>query len=424
MSSQHSRPELSRPAVRAAGLLLVVALLALAGCSWTSDAGGGPERSASAARTAGSAGVTSTAPSAPAPRRWIVALGDSYVSGEGARWAANTSGRPGPVDALGPHAYRPRGWTRSTGCDRARTTVVTRVFEGLRGENLACSGATTSSRWEGGVFTPGLDTYADGKGHIGQLTALRRFATHHHVAAVVVSIGGNDFGFGSIIGRCTAAFLETVTNRRPSPCRTDPSLLARFAPAHAATVRRHVTAALVGVRRALRLAGRGPSAYSVVVEGYPSPLAPGPRLRYREDLLHRLVLGGCPLFDVDATWAERVVLPTINAALRRAVRRSGLANVAWLDLSRAFEGHRLCEKGSAQLQETGLESWRSPGARGRLEWVNMLYIKSRPWRGQESLHPNYWGVLAERRCLRSALAGPGGAARSGSCRDGRFSPTP
>jgi hypothetical protein len=406
------------------GLLLVAALLALAGCSWSSDAGTGPESPASAARTAGSAGATSATPSAPAPRRWIVALGDSYVSGEGARWAANTSGRPGPVDALGPHAYRPRGSTSPTGCDRARTTVVTGVSDGLRGANLACSGATTSSRWDGGGFTPGLDTYSDGKGHVGQLTALRRFATHHRVAAVVVSIGGNDFGFGSLIGRCTAAFVETVTNRRPSPCRTDPALSASFAPSHVASVTRHVAVALAGVRRALRLAGRGPSTYSVVMEGYPSPLAQGPRIRYREDLLHRLVLGGCPLFDVDATWADRVVLPTINAALHRAVERSGLAKVSWLDLSRAFEGHRLCERGSAQLQETDLGSWRSPGARARLEWVNMLYIKSRPWRGRESLHPNYWGVLAERRCLRSALAGPGGAARSGSCRDGRFSPTP
>jgi hypothetical protein len=423
MTERHSRPERRRPAVRAAGLLLTVGLLPLAGCSWTSDAGAGPG-SPSAARTDDSAGAATAAPGAPAPQRWVVALGDSYVSGEGARWAANTSGPAGPVDALGPHAYRPRGSTGPSGCDRARTTVVTRVSEGLRGANLACAGATTSSRWDGGVFTPGLDTYSDGKGHVGQLTALRRFATHHRVADVVVSIGGNDFGFGSILGRCTAAFLETVTNKRPSPCRADPALLASFTPAHVASVTRHVGAALAGVRRALRLAGRMPSTYAVIMEGYPSPLPQGPRLRYREDLLHRLVLGGCPLFDVDATWADRFVLPTINAALRRAVERSGLRNVSWLDLSRAFEGHRLCEKGSAQLQETGLGSWRSAGARSRLEWVNMLYIKSRPWRGQESLHPNYWGVLAERRCLRSALAGPGGAARSGSCRDGRFAPTP
>jgi lysophospholipase L1-like esterase len=409
------------------GLLPVVALLALAGCSWTSDPGAGPRAPVPATRTAGSIQATPAAPGAAAPQRWVVALGDSYVSGEGARWAANTSGRPGPVDALGPHAYQPAGSagsSGSSGCDRARISVVTRVSQGLRGANLACSGATTSSHWDGRSFTPGLDTYSDGKGHVGQLTALRRFATHHRVAAVVVSIGGNDFGFGSIVGRCTAAFLETVTNRRPSPCRTDPAVQASFAPARVSRVTRHVGAALSGVRRAMRLAGSGPSTYAVVVEGYPSPLPQGPRIRYREDLLHRLVLGGCPLFDVDATWADRVVLPTINAALRRAVGLSGLPNVSWLDLGRAFEGHRLCETGSAQLQETGLGSWRSPGARARLEWVNMLYIKSQPWRGRESLHPNYWGVLAERRCLRSALAGPGGAARSGSCRDGRFSPTP
>ena len=39
------------------------------------------------------------------PQRWVVTLGDSYISGEGGRWAGNITGDPERVDALGGDAY-------------------------------------------------------------------------------------------------------------------------------------------------------------------------------------------------------------------------------------------------------------------------------------------------------------------------------
>jgi hypothetical protein len=411
-----------RPA-QAVAVVVALALCVLAGCSSSTQADDGSGGSPPMANSGAGSAAPGQPRAAPVPTRWVVALGDSYVSGEGARWAANTSGRPGPVDALGRHAYL-RSAASSSDCDRARVSVAALGRGPLRGVDFACSGATTSSRWEGPLFTPGVDAYSDGSGHVGQLVDLRRFASRHRVADVVVSVGGNDFGFGSLLERCTAAFVLTVT-RRPAPCRDDPALRARFTAGRVDRVVGDMAASFSGIRRAMRRAGSRPSQYSVVVEGYPSPVAPGPRIRYREDLLHRLVLGGCPFFDTDATWADRVVLPTIDAAVRRAVRRSGLTDVSWLDLSGALTGHRLCEKGSAQLEETGLTSWRSPGARTRLEWVNMVYTKPAPWRIQESLHPNYWGVLAERRCVRAILGVTDGRhPRSGVCRDGRLILTP
>jgi hypothetical protein len=401
-----------RSGARTVFVLLATLLLGLTACSSKARDG-----STAGARRTPPAG-TAAAPGTTAPPRWLVALGDSYISGEGARWAANTSGRPGPVDALGRGAYLKAGHRGQPGCDRASASVAALGAGRLRGANLACSGATTRSHWSGAAFTPGLDFYSDGEGHVGQLVALRRFAAHHRVSDVVVSIGGNDFGFGSVLGRCTAAFVLTVT-RNASLCKHDPALHATFAPGHVARITRDIAAALARVRTAMQGAGHDPADYSVVVVSYPSPLPPGPRIRYSEDLLHRAVLGGCPIFDADATWANRVVLTGINSALQQAVDDSSLANIAWVDMSDAFAGHRLCERGAAQLQETGLASWRSPGARARLEWVNMVYAKSTPWQSRESLHPNYWGVRAERRCLRAAVSGA--RAHSGTCRDGRFS---
>ena len=47
--------------------------------------------------------------------------------------------------------------------------------------------------------------------------------------------------------------------------------------------------------------------------------------------------------------------------------------------------------------------WEDDGTAERVEWVNRAYT-SAPWEVQESLHPNYWGMLAERECLADALA--------------------
>jgi hypothetical protein len=141
-------------------------------------------------------------------------------------------------------------------------------------------------------------------------------------------------------------------------------------------------------------------------------------MRYREDFLHRFVAGGCPVLDVDATWANRVVLDTINRSIARAVTLSALTNVVTVDMSQAFLGHRLCEQGASQLQETALRSWRSAGAREQVEWVNMLSAKPAPWQPRESLHPNYWGTRAMRNCVRTAIDGSAG----GRCIGGEFQP--
>lgn len=350
-----------------------------------------------------SAATPATAPT------WVVSLGDSYISGEGDRWAGNTDGSFEKVDALGPLAYAgPRGAEDVSGCRRADLPEVAleagNQSGDVVGKNLACPGAQTATRSEGVLFEPGIDFYHSGD-RVGQALALERFAKSHQVSAVVVSIGGNDFNFSTILTRCVADFFTTGW-LQPLYCSNDASLATYFTAAYAADVEQRIGAALDNVTLAMNRAGRKPADYRVIVQGYPSPVPPGSGFRYPETSAGRFVLGGCPIFGKDASWANSTVLATINSTVRRAVDASGQHNITFLDMTRAFVGHRLCERGAAQLQESGLGSWRSAGAANALEWVNEVYLKGSPWRVQESAHPNYWGTAAERSCLRQVVAQP------------------
>ncbi|MGI8701019.1 MAG: hypothetical protein ACR2JU_07405 [Nocardioidaceae bacterium] len=358
-----------------------------------------------AACSGGSVGSSPPAPTpVQPPTAWVVSLGDSYISGEGDRWAGNTTQDFGNVDALGPSAYTgPGGLEEIPGCHRADLPEVAVDTGSVAGKNLACSGAETSSKTEGVLFKPGIDFYQNGR-RVGQALALERFARHHPVTAVVLSIGGNDFHFSTILTRCVLDFFLTAGQPRPYYCSDDGGLAPYFTAAHVAEVRTRIRAAVDNIATAMRRAGSTPSDYRLIVQGYPSPVPPGGRFRYPQTSAGRFDLGSCPLFNRDASWADATVLTTINDTVRRAARASGLPNVTFLDMSQAFVGHRLCERGAAQLQESGLASWRSPGAANALEWVNQIYLKGAPWEIQESAHPNYWGTAAERNCLRQVVA--------------------
>lgn len=383
---------------RGRGLLVLGVVVALlAGCTGEPsdfDAGSDDSRPRSSRPPAGPP---------PAPPQWVVTLGDSYISGEGARWAGNTSRASKQVDALGADAYLDVGQKeeRDPGCHRAEQSIADLDYAAVRGKNLACSGATTRSRWHGNVFKPGLDSYSDGNGHRGQIATLRRFAQSHDVAAVVVSIGGNDFGFAPVLARCVSSFVLTVGSQ-PQYCSDDLDVTSRFTSDRVQAVAGDIAAALGRVDSAMSRAGYRQGAYRLIVLTYPAPVPPGAVFRYPETLRARYVVGGCPLFDADATWAG-TALRSINAAVSRGARRSGLPNVNLLDMTRAFVGHRLCERGVGQLEEVGLSSWRDAAAVDRLEWVNKVNASWFLWQLQETVHPGYFGMLAERACVRQAL---------------------
>jgi hypothetical protein len=349
---------------------------------------------------------------------WIASLGDSYISGEAGRWAGNTNDSSSKTDALGSTAYYDNAAGTAEEIERCHRSKSAEVYigGGVSGKNLACSGATTSTT-NGDYFKPGIDFY-DGAGGQGQAKQLQTWATTHNVKMVSLSIGGNNFNFASIVQSCVVDFL-TSPSWWKDYCNDDSSVTANFTSANIATQTTAIKNAILNVRTAMSNAGYSASQYTIVVQGYESPLPTSSGMRYSQSGYTRQNTGGCGFWDNDLNWANATALPTINAAVQNAVTASGLTNVAYLNLSTAFNGRRLCENTVGLLEEQGLANWTVSGAVDKSEWIEQIRTVSTvfgPYYVQESLHPNYWGQLALRNCIRQAYNG--GTPRGGTCTRG------
>ncbi len=348
---------------------------------------------------------------------WVVSVGDSYISGEAGRWAGSSNDSSSRADALGSTAYYDNA--SGTGeaidrCHRSKSAEI-KIGGGVNSLNLACSGAKTATV-SGSPFKPGLDFYSGSEG-VGQARALQTFATTHNVQMVVVSIGGNDFGFAGVVQQCITDFL-TSPSWWPDYCKDDSSVTSNFTSGNISTVRTRIATALTNVRTAMRNAGYADAQWKMLVQTYPSPIPNGSGFRYSQSGYTRQSTGGCGFWNADADWANSYALPTINNTVTGAISQAGIGNAAVLNLSNTFAGRRLCESGVGLYEEVGLASWQSAGAVDRTEWVNQIRTVSTccsdsPYYIQESLHPNYWGQLAVRSCVRQAYNG--GAPRGGTC---------
>ena len=347
---------------------------------------------------------------------WVASLGDSYISGEAGRWAGNTNESSSKIDALGATAYFDNsGHTAEliAGCHRSQAAEVY-IGGGVSGENLACSGAKTSSFSSEGKFKPGLDFYNTG-GHEGQALMLQHFAASHNVKLVSISIGGNNFNFASIVQTC-------ITDWLTSPwwwqhhCAEDSSVTENFTSGNVATQTTAIKNAILNVAQAMTNAGYASTQYTILVQDYPSPIPNGSGFRYPESGFTRQSVGGCGFWNFDANAANSTMLPTIDGAVLGAASAAGLSNVKTMDIAAAFNGRRLCENTVGLLEEKGLSSWKSAGAVDKTEWVNQIRTITAifpPYEIQEDLHPNYWAQLALRNCLTQAYNA--GAPKGGTC---------
>ena len=350
---------------------------------------------------------------------YVVSVGDSYISGEAGRWAGNTNTGEQYHDAGGSTAYFDNPTHTAETINRCHRSTAAEAFIGTAATNLACSGAQTSTFTDSdGNFKPGLDFY-NGTGGQGQALMLQSFATTHNVKAVTVSIGGNNFGFAGIIQSCVTDFLGSPTWAKDY-CNDDSSVTAQFTSANVTTQTANIKNGLLNLQTAMRNAGYADGAWSLVVQTYESPLPNGTAIRYPESGYTRQSTGGCGFWNNDANWANATALPTINTAVKNAATQADIANTKVLDLAGAFNGRRLCENTVGLLEEKGLTSWSDAGASDQTEWVNQIRTVSTccgsNYYIQESLHPNYWGELALRNCLRQAWNA--GTVRGGTCTRG------
>jgi hypothetical protein len=347
---------------------------------------------------------------------WTASVGDSYISGEAGRWAGNTNNSSSEIDALGSTAYDDNASDNGeliSGCHRSKSAEVY-IGAGVSGENLACSGAKTSTFSEGSTFKPGIDFYNSG-GKEGQALMLQRFAASHNVKLVALSIGGNNFNFASIVQTCVEDWLLTP-EWWPAYCSEESSVTNNFSSSNVAKVKGEITTAIKNVAQAMTNAGYSSSQYTILVQDYPSPIPLGSGFRYSQSGYTRQEVGGCGFWNRDANYANETMLPTIDSTVLGAASAAGLPNVKTMDLSSAFNGHRLCENGVGLLEEEGLSSWKGTGAVDKTEWINQIRTITAifpPYEIQEDLHPNYWAQLALRNCLTQAYNA--GTPKGGAC---------
>src|ERR1700710_88413 len=256
----------------------------------------------------------------------IVAMGDSFISGEGGRWLGNGSeplgNRSGTdraafdCEALGCEydPARSYGASEANGCHRsdvapiesAPITVDVRV-------NLACSGATARDLWPGGE---------GGTAHFGeppQADQLAAVARMDEVRMVVVTVGANDVGFGELVAECALDWARSPEDE-PATCHGEAEDQIEGALPRAT---RYVTAALHGVRRTLRAAGYERSDYRLVAMGYASPFPEGRWFRYPAGGWRRLSEGGCPVWNADADWATDRATADLAGMLEAAAAATG-----------------------------------------------------------------------------------------------------
>ncbi len=347
----------------------------------------------------------------------VVSVGDSYISGEGGRWAGNTNGSSSNTDALGSTAYYDNA--SNTGevinrCHRSKAAEII-IGGGVASANLACSGAKTSTFTDSsGNFKPGIDFY-DGSGGQGQALMLQAFAATHNVKMVNLSIGGNNFNFASIIQTCVTDFL-TSPSWWKDYCNDDSSVTANFTSANITAQTNAIRGAVQNIATAMTNAGYTSSQYSIVVQDYMSPVPTSSGIRYSESGYTRQSTGGCGFWNADANWANNSALPTINNAVKNAANTAGLSNVKIMELQSTFNGRRLCENTVGLLEEKGLANWTVSGAADQTEWIEQIRTLSTVFGDyyvQESLHPNYWGEKALRNCVRQAYNA--GTPRGGTC---------
>ncbi|MEO3808622.1 glycosyl hydrolase family 18 protein [Sphaerisporangium sp. B11E5] len=313
-----------------------------------------------------------------------VAMGDSYISGEGGRWQGNANTASGGDSwgtdraADGTEVYE-KNADGSDACHRSDVAEIKGAsiasLPRERKFNIACSGAETKH-----LLT---ETF---KGERPQIEQLADIAENHVVDTIVISIGGNDLNFSSIVKNCATVFM---LGQPPCHEEADEQLRRR-----SGDVGRAVSRVLSAVRDTMIEAGQDQGSYLLIVQSYPAPLPPAQEMRYPGDHYDRYTEGGCPFYDADVTWTRDGAIRQISDMLRGAAQK---AEAAFLELKDAFSGHELCAKGV--YQATSENSLSYPPKYRETESVRFVHGVTTPGVTAEDIHPNAYGQKALSKCL-------------------------
>lgn len=352
----------------------------------------------------------------------VVGLGDSFMSGEGGRFAGNVYDKlasDGAADE-GNHnltwqSYR-NVWGQkvseaSTGwrCHRSDSSVVNTLaakYPGTAAANLACSGAVTDNILNNGQL-----------GEKSQIAQLRELANNkaYKVTTIAISIGGNDMKFGDVMTDCTQ-----ITNK--INCGTNGEMKKITAIGDKAGG--DITKTLDAVTQVMREAGYEDGSYNFVYQSAPNLFATSGNRYGTPDNWFGNSYGespGVPMSNGTVDWMKSEGQPYINGVMQKAVARSMNKHITFLDTTNAFSGHELSNLQTQQIKKNQVSKLGYPVAE-TAEWVvpiNSNYIAgsiANTNRQQESYHPNRFGQQALAACFDQAIKqGGSGTSLAVSC---------
>ena len=279
---------------------------------------------------------------------WAVALGDSYISGEGAVYtnkhtAVDDPANPDPAewtwarDTIGslPSIYYDKpdaSGEQIPWCHRS--PFAPGVVEGYQTLNLACSGAEAISKLnipttlggtpipEKAIPKPGVD-FAEldwqGMKIPGQAKVLEEFAKTNDVKVIFLSIGGNDFEFAKLaeailvggtitFGSTPVTFAAIDTPQNPATEAQKDAYAKWSGDAQVQMTAERVKSAVLNIEQAMTNAGKSPSDYKIVYQSTPRPVPDGPDYNPQEtgdlfDVIDNMGsksrIGGCPVWGKD-----------------------------------------------------------------------------------------------------------------------------
>jgi lysophospholipase L1-like esterase len=333
---------------------------------------------------------------AAAPPTAVVTMGDSYISGEAGRWLGNSANVAGSRDRTDRACVFTLGLcasydesrvyvdgTAADGCHRSDVAeVLSASLPVTRRVNIACSGAVSANLLRassGGTTAHGEAPQAD------QLAPIART---HRIRMIVVSVGGNDLGFASIVTACFEAYLTRAT-----PCSQ--SQAAALSDARLAETSARIEHAIDEIRTVMRESGHADSDYRLVLQTYPVVIPRASEARYAQEDPRRIV-DGCPFYDADMDWAQDEAAARIGDAVKAAAASRG-AEV--LELLHAFAGHEVC------AQTTASASVLNAPSPARSEWGRAVSASTiAQGQTQELFHPNAYGQRALGTCVGALYA--------------------
>lgn len=360
-----------------------------------------------------------------------VAMGDSFISGEGAGAYQGVQNHLDIVQTF-------QSWTENNKsafyCHRSANASIQKAsLPGIDARfNLACSGGQPHD-----MANPSYNR-AGGRWVDSQIQQLREVAQSHDIDVVLIGLGSNNstFTFGDLATKCVEGFLQDAWigwwefwagpwNKNQDPCTTSsfPNS-SQMAAAQAETI----NAARQIMQTLDEIDADGD--HRVVFQDYVDPLPPEIASQYhtedgRSDTRDKFrALGreryaaGCPVHRASLAPAQAFT-STLGTMVRNTASAIAAefpaADVAYLNVQKAFDGARLCERygspGNAlatpvRFQKspngvfaTNMNGWDKLDLRDAAQTCSDHFQTC-----QESLHPNAAGHAVLGQCLAGAVA--------------------